>query len=227
MEPHELSKQELNKRDPLKKQGERGSIGEDLSPIAPPEAYAPPGVDKVSPEEMHPLLRSFVDEHTQFKKELQIFEDAIMAVQSNGFTKELDQKIKHFFHFFDLDFVPHSRREERLLFPVLNERLIATGEHSKGHTITTSVDLMEDDHIKAIQLAALAFNFLGLAFRLPDDRSRLVMLDASLEQSKNLIELMRLHMFREDNVLFSSAHKLISKDEFDAIRHESGRIGTQ
>lgn len=42
--------------------------------------------------------------------------------------------------------------------------------------------------------------------------------DAALEQGENLVELLQLHVFREDNVVFSLAHRLISKTEFDEMQ---------
>jgi hemerythrin-like domain-containing protein len=77
---------------------------------------------------------------------------------------------------------------------------------------------MEDEHAKAMQLAAVVVNFLGLVFRLPDRGSGMVVLDAALEQCKNLVELLRLHVFREDNIVFPMAHRLIAPDEFDRMQ---------
>ena len=77
--------------------------------------------------------------------------------------------------------------------------------------------------IKALQLAAVIVNFLGLMFRLPDDKSRLVTLDAALEESKNLIELLRLHVFREDNIILPLAHRLISTAEFEQMQSRTMR----
>lgn len=209
--------QELNQIDPLQKQGEHGVDGKELSPMDPPEAYSPPTLDRVDPTQMHPFLRKFCDEHVVFMEELKVFEEAILSIQKDGFTRELDKKLKAFFNFFDSDFVPHSKREETILFPLLNERLIAHGEHSKGEAPTTAVGLMEDDHLKAVQLAAVILNFLGLGLRLPDERSRLIVLDAALEQGKNMVELLRLHIFREDNIVFPFAHRLIAGNEFNEI----------
>ncbi len=209
----------LNRIDPLRKQPEKGlDDGQGLSPMDPPDAYAPPSLAPVSPAQMHPFLRKFRDEHVPFMEELNAFEETILSIQKTGFTKESDAGLRHFFHFFDQEFTPHSRREEATLFPLLHERLIADGEHSKGEVPTTAIDLLEDEHAKAMQLAAVVLNFLGLAFRLPDERSRLIVLDAALEQGKNLVELLRLHIFREDNVVFSLAHRLISRAEFDQMQ---------
>ena len=213
-----MDPQNLNQIDPLKKQPTQGADGDPMSPMDPPEAYAPPAVKRVSPEEMHPFLRKFTEEHVIFLDELKTFEEAILSIQQTGFTRELDAKLRHFFHFFDSDFVPHSQLEEATLFSLLHQRLIADGEHSKSEVPTTAVDIMKDEHLKAVRLAAVVSNFLGLAFRLPDEKSRLIVLDAALEQGKNLVELLRLHIFREDNIVFASAHQLISETEFDRMK---------
>ena len=171
----------LNRIDPLRKQPERGlDGGKGLSPMDPPDAYAPQSVEPVPAAELHPFLRKFRDEHVPLMEELNAFEEAILAIQKNGYTKESDAKLRHFFHFFDQEFIPQSRREEAALFPLLHQRLIAAGEYGKGSVPTTATDLMEDEHAKAMQLAAVVVNFLGLAFRLPEERSRLIVLDTAL-----------------------------------------------
>lgn len=216
----------LHRIDPLRKQAERGPDGgQGLSPMDPPDAYAPSSIEPVPAEALHPFLRQFRDEHVPFMQELNAFEAAILSIQKNGYTKESDVKLRHFFHFFDREFTPHSRREEAALFPLLRERLIASGEHGSGSVPATATDLMEDEHAKAMQLAAVVVNFLGLVFRLPDERSGMIVLDAALEQGKNLVELLRLHVFREDNVVFSLAHRLISKGEFDEMQSKTAAAG--
>lgn len=209
----------LHRIDPLQKQAEHGlEVAQGLSPMDPPDAYAPSGVEPVPVEAMHPFLRKFRDEHVPFLAELDALEAAILAVQKSGYTKEADAKLRHFFHYLDQEFTPHSRREEATVFPLLRERLIASGEHGSGSVPATATDVMEDEHAKAMQLAAVVVNFLGLVFRLPDERSAMVVLDAALEQGKNLAELLRLHVFREDNVVFPLAHQLISTAEFDQMQ---------
>ena len=214
-----MNAQELKVIDPVRKQSEHG-VGA-LSPMDPPEAYAPPALDPVPPSQMHSFLRTFVDEHQVLMEELRIFEETIVTIQKHGFTKELDGTLRHFFQFYEKVLVPHERREARQLFPLLNKRLIAEGEHSPGETPTTAIDLMDDDHSKAGQLAAVILNFMGLAFRLPDERSKLLVLDAALEQGKNLVELLHLHIFREDNVIFPAAHRLITGVEFDELQSKA------
>lgn len=210
---------QLNRIDLLRKQSERGpDSGAGLSPMDPPDAYAPPGVEPLPAAALHPFLRNFRDQHVPLMEAVNAFEETILSIQKAGYTTESDAALKRFFRFFDQEFARHGRREEATLFPLLHQRLIASGEHGKGTDPATAIDLMKDEHVEAIQLAAVILNFLGLAFRLPDETSRLIVLHAALEQGKNLVELLRLHVFREDNVICSLAHRLISGAEFDAMQ---------
>ena len=90
--------------------------------------------------------------------------------------------------------------------------------HGRRGNVPTATELMEDEHAKAMQLAAVPLNFLGLVFRLTDERSAKIFLDAALEQGKHLIELLRLHVFHEDNIVFPLAHRLIAAAEFDSLQ---------
>ncbi|MDP3980777.1 MAG: hypothetical protein Q8Q33_05125, partial [Chlamydiota bacterium] len=103
------------------------------------------------------------------------------------------------------------------LFPILTKKLIETGEHSHGPNPTTAVDVMEDDHLKAIQLTAVIFNFFKLASQLGDPVSRNLVMDAAIEQSYQLIELLRLHIFREDTIIFPLAHQTIETQELNQL----------
>ncbi len=212
-----MDTQGLNQCDPLKKQPQQGADGGGMNPLDPPDAFAPPALDRVAPKDLHPFLQKLCAEHAVFMEELKGFDEAVADVQKTGYTKDLDARLRRFFNFFERDFIPHSRREEAALFPLLHQRLIADGEHSVTSTPETGIGVMADDHLKAVQLAAVVLNFIGLALRLPDEKSRMIVLDAALEQAKALVELMRLHIFREDNVVFPSAHRLISETELDRM----------
>ena len=207
-----------NQVDPLTRQPEAGVGDGSMSPMDPPEAYAPPGLDRVAPSEMHPFLRQLCEEHALLCEELRVVEEAILSAQKTGFTKKVESTLLGFCQVLGRDFIPHSRQEEVILFPVLHQRLIADGEHSKGRAPTTAVDVMQDDHLKVIQLAAVIVNFLRLGRHLPDESSTLVVRDAALRHAKSLVELLRLHVFREDNIVFCSAHRLISAQELDRMQ---------
>lgn len=80
----------------------------------------------------------------------------------------------------------------------------------------TPVDMMEEDHIKILQTASVCFNLLGMAPRLPQEKSSIVVLDTALEQGKSLIETVRLHIFREDNIILPLSHKHVSSNDIEA-----------
>ena len=84
----------------------------------------------------------------------------------------------------------------------------------------TAIDMLEDDHLKMIQLAAVTLNLLSLSVRLPDQASREVTLDVALEQGSMLVELLRLHIFREDNLLFPMAVRLLNEETLSDMKVE-------
>lgn len=216
----------LRNIDPLKRLVEKQTEKEEFSPMAPPDAYSPPGIEAIPYEKMPAFLQKLMDEHKTCLKQLESFEEILLRLQKNGLVPalEIDAGLKTFFSFLDNNIVRHNLKEEKILFPILQERLLKNGEHSKGEYPKTAVDMLEDDHVKLMQLAAVTFNFLGLAVRLPDAASRAIVLDAALEQGKALVEVLRLHIFREDSVAFSLAVKYISDKEFRKMEKQSAKF---
>ncbi len=212
----------INSNDPLQRKAEKQQENEEFSPMDPPDAYDPPSLEGVSYDEMHPFLQCLMDEHKVISEQLNAFEKALLSIQSDGMSREAHGSLRDFFSFFDQNIVKHNQQEDKFLFPLLNRRVLASGEHGRGSEAVTSVNVMEDDHVKTLQLAAVVFNFFGMAVRLPDPASRLMVLDAALEQGKALVELMKLHIFREDNIVFAQAHRFIFKGEFDEMELRAG-----
>ncbi len=207
----------INKIDPLKRTAEKQSTNEEFSPMDPPDAFMPPNLENISYEDMHPFLQNLMDEHKLFIEKLDNFENTILEIQNEGFSKESAGQLSSFFEYFDQQVVEHNNREEKSIFPLLHERLQEIGEHGTGADTLTAINMMEDDHKKSLQLAAVVFNFFGVALKLPDANSSLIILDLAIEQSKVLIELLRLHIFREDHIVFALANKHILPIEFDSF----------
>ena len=213
--------QNSDEEDPLKRMVEKQTEQEELSPMDPPEAYDPPNLETIPYEKMHPFLQKLRDEHDDYTEKLDTFEEALVQIQQNGVDRGFEEKLRDFFDFFDNEIAKHSQREDKILFPLLHKRLIEKGEHSQGPVSTTSINMLEDDHVEAFQLAALSFNFFGLAARLPDPKSQVIVLDAAINQGKTLVEHLRLHIFREDNVAFTQAQNYITGEELDAMAQEA------
>jgi len=209
----------LKDEDPIKRMVEKESGLDELSPMDPPDAFKPPTVDAVSYEELCPFLQKMMDEHKLFTGELDEFEKTLTEFKNNGWrlSDDIQQSFSKFFELMDNQMVKHHLKEEKILFPLLQKRLIKNEEHSQGGFPKTAVDMLEDDHLKIMQHMTLMFNFLGLAPRLPDLQSAALTFDVATEQGFALIELLKLHIFREENVVFPKTHKYISENEFEAM----------
>lgn len=206
----------MNKSDdPIKRYVEKDSA-EEMSPFDPPDAFDPQNIEPIAYEELHPFLKKLADEHTVFSTVLNAFEEALIKWRENNwrFDEEIDKKFKNFFEFIDEKVPVHNQKEEKDLFPLLNKKLIEIGEHNSKDSTLTGISIMEDEHIKVAQAAAIVFNFLGLGSRLPDQRSKEITFEAAFEQGIAIIETMKLHIFREENILFPQAMKLFDEDEF-------------
>ncbi len=220
-----LDLKRYNEEDPLKRMVEKDSGGPELSPMEPPDisdsSVRPENFDKY-----HDCLKQLVSEHQDFSKKLMDFEKAILFFKENGLQKQegIKDSINNFFGYIDNTVLPHNRLEEKTLFHLLNERLRTNEIYSNDGSENTVVDIMEDDHSKLIQLSALAFNLLGLASRLPDQNSRLIVLDIAIEQSMAMIELLRLHMYREDHIVFDLARQHLTEDELAEIKQQMAKI---
>jgi len=190
--------------------------------------YVPPStIDPVPYEKMPLMIRQFMDEHKKAVEEIDLFEQELLRFKKERWVMDqsMNQAFGRFFSYLDNNILAHNQREEKKLFPLLHKRLLESGEHSayekyfsdEGPNSRTAVELMEDEHVTFIQFSALVFNFLSLASRLPDIRSQSMVSDLAYEQGLQLIEMLRLHIQREDQTLFPLAVNLISEEEFEEM----------
>ncbi|MBV6484023.1 MAG: hypothetical protein KFKLKKLM_00490 [Flavobacteriales bacterium] len=214
----------LKEVDPVKAIGEKDIEidNEELSPMDPPDAYSSYATIELENGELNESLTILKKEHEELAAVLDVFEKSISQFKELGYVlnNEVNDGFKKFFDFFDNHLLPHNRKEEKVLFPVLQKALLSNNEHGTGKNPVTAVDIMEDDHVKFIQLGALTFNLLGLAPRFRDEQSKMFTYDVAYNNAKELIELIRLHIFREDNTLFPLAQKYLSSQQFNQILNE-------
>lgn len=205
--------------DPIKRFVKKDTEGEDLSPFDPPDAYDPQNINPVPYEKMHPFLQKLIDEHKALTSVLNKFEEVLMNWRKNNwtFTAEIDAGLKQFFSFFDEKIPLHNQKEEKKLFPLLHKKLIESDEHNSIDSSVTGINLMEDEHIKVAQAAAIVFNFLGLGSRLPDQRSREITFETAFDQGMAIIETMKLHIYREENILFPQTKHLFTENDLASL----------
>lgn len=214
----------LKEIDPVKGNPEKDIAiqNDELSPMDPPDAYSDYAKIEMDNTQLDESLLLLKKEHEEVIEVLNHFEKVLVQFKELNYelNEEINDGFKKFFDFFDNELLPHNRKEEKTLFPILHKVLLANNEHGTGENPITAVDIMEDDHVKFIQLGALVFNFLGLAPRLRDRQSSIFTYDVAYNNAKELIELIRLHIFREDNTLFPLAQKFISLEDFKTLTLE-------
>lgn len=213
-------KKKLKDEDPILRNVDKDENLEELSAMDPPDAYDKERAIGSDYENMHPFIQGLMDEHKELVDKTVTFDKALVQFKDSGyvFTKEINTAFNTFFVFFDGHIVPHNEKEERYFFRILHDRLIESGEHGTGETPETAVDLMEDDHNKFIQLATLSFNLLGLGSRLRDPESRAITFDLAYNNGIELTEMLRLHIFREDETLFPLAQQLLTEEDFASLK---------
>jgi len=213
-------KKKLKDEDPILRNIDKDENLEEFSAMDPPDAYDKSRVVGADYDHMHPFIQGLMDEHKECVAEIDKFDKTLVAFKESGFmfTREASDEFNAFFKYFDNTIVPHNNKEENYFFRIVHERLIESGEHSTSAEPETAIDLMEDDHNKFIQLATLSFNLLGLGSRLRDLESKAITFDLAYNNGRELAELLRLHIFREDETLFPLAQKLLTEEDFAKIK---------
>jgi len=193
-----------------------------ISPYAPPEAFNPPSKEEEIPfEDLHPFLQEFISEHKDYTKELNAFEATIAMIEGGKVDRQINDRLVQFFTYFDEKIVGHNQEEERYLFTQISKKMKEQGEHSKSDKDFNVIDVLEDDHVKSIQMASVAFNMFALFSRIHDEKSRYIVLDVALNQAKELLELLKVHIFREDTIIFPYAQKNFSNEELTQIQEKT------
>ncbi len=213
-------KKKLKEEDPILRNADKDQNLEEFSAMDPPDAYSKQHTIGSSYELYHPFIKELMDEHKELNEKIESFDKALSGFKESGyqFTKEIIDSFNEFFTFFDNHIQPHNEKEEKHFFRILHERLLESGEHSPDEENPNSaVQLMEDDHNKFIQLATLSFNMLGLATRLPDLNSRGITFDLAYNNGRELVELLKLHIYREDEILFPLAHELLKDEDYHQL----------
>lgn len=209
----------LKNNPPLKRKVEKG-LEEDLpSPMDPPEAYAPPSIEQIPLEKMALPLRQLMGDHEHFLKILSDFDQAFVILKQSQwvFNSETSKVFKDFFRAMDQEIATHTQREEKFLFPILREKLLAAGEHSPMAKPVTPVDVMEADHQRVEQTTSLVFNLLGLAPRMKCVEDRNFIFELAFQQGQEIVEVLKLHIYKENTILFPLAQRLLSEEEFHSL----------
>ncbi len=147
----------------------------------------------------HRLLQK---EHEAILSKLKDFEIIIDALPENPKVIEL----KKIFSFIDLA-ETHHRKEEEILFKSLEE---------KGHEIPTQLFRMDHDDIRKAKEV--------LKEVIEEENIELIKA-LLLFEGKFLIQKMREHIRREDEIIYPLAKQIIEEDEWGRIKKKFDEIG--
>jgi hemerythrin-like domain-containing protein len=172
--------------------------------------------EEIPYEEMHPFLQELIDEHHIYTKELDVLEETIAMIESGKVDREVDDKLRQFFYYFDSQIVNHNKGGEKYLFAGIAQKMT----ENKNENINV-IGALESDHVKSIQMAATAFNMFGLFSRIPDEKTRFIILDIALNQSKELLELLKVHIYREGTMIFPYAQKNFTNVELTQMQQST------
>jgi hemerythrin-like domain-containing protein len=158
---------------------------------------------------MHPA-DTLSQEHRIIEERLDGLEQDVAALRAGApFKREaFDQALDFFRNFAD---GCHHAKEEKLLFPRMQERGVA------GAGGPIAVMLREHDEGRAY-LGAVRENLAAAAQGLAPARA------AVIANSTSYIELLRQHIYKEDNILFRMAHVVLGPDDVADLQREFAAI---
>lgn len=211
----------LQSIDPLKKQSEvsASDMGAGLSPMSPPDYNQPPSAFSVDFDNLHPFIKSLMDEHKELLTQIESFKKVLSDIKFKRKIENIDiNPIKSFLEFFHEEFISHNKKEEQHLFRILDKKLIEAGEHSSGNgQVFTGIKILEDDHIQAIRQGAVLNTLFNLYSSFSDSASMRLVFNEITKNCDELISLLEIHIFREDEIIFGQAQALLSNEELDYI----------
>ena len=163
---------------------------------------APPGHPIRILTEEHKILLEFAQELKECAKGMKEAKDFDSAGE---LMKQLDQITQHL-----KESESHYLREENVLFPYLEKH---------GITQPPAIMWMEHDKIRETKKSI---------YQLLDTHQSMVFQDFAEKLEKaaiSLVEFLSGHFYKENNILFPTALKVIGEDEFKEIRHEFDELG--
>jgi hypothetical protein len=152
--------------------------------------------------EEHKILLKIADELRNLAKEMKEAKDFDSVIEE---MKQLSHITEHF-----KESESHYLREENVLFPYLEKH---------GITQPPAIMWMEHDKIREIKKSL---------YRLTDLRERMAFQDFAKqldETAISLADMLSNHFYKENNILFPTALKVIEENEWKDVRHQFDELG--
>jgi regulator of cell morphogenesis and NO signaling len=158
-------------------------------------------------------FEKLVECHDHIMSRLSLFDQTLTAIEQQralGFRSEKDN-IKMMFDFIDTSIALHTRDEEEGLFPKLRPKL-EEGLPSK-HGGGTPVDVMEEEH-RTVEGVIDRLKDIALLMEKETQPSEVAdLVNEFVGKGRWLVQAYYGHIWKENNVLFPMAERMLSADE--------------
>lgn len=141
-------------------------------------------------------------EHEEGLKHLERLGNAADSIKSNGFSVEAFEEIVDAVRWMNTDVRRHTDREEKYLFPLIER-------HSSNLP-----ELMRGEHR---ELGTAFTQLLDIVREIEEGKVRGSSIYEVVQISYLIVDLMRIHINRENQFLFPLAKKILSVSEYEAL----------
>lgn len=158
-------------------------------------------------------IEELMECHQHVLKQLEALERAGKEVSEKGLSDEARSIYSKFFDFANTSLALHTRDEEQALFPLLTPRICA---HACGaHGGVTPVEVMMSNH-KDVHAAIDVIRTLLELAKKSEDREKLFASEIAVKTGF-IVETMRDHIWKEDNVLYAIARQAMPAEELTEV----------
>ena len=169
-------------------------------------------------------FEKLVECHDHIMSRLSLFDQSLEAIEKQGVVGFLSEKenIKLMFDFIDTSIALHTRDEEEGLFPSLRPKLKAKlSSQSEG---STPVDVMEGEHRMVEGVIARMKGLALLIEKSASSHEVVALIEEFVEKGKWLIQAYYGHIWKENNVLFPMAERLLSAQEKSEVANVMNQL---
>src|ERR1043166_235634 len=159
------------------------------------------GKDRTSPGKAD-LIEVLLEEHAETIENLTRLQHATEYIRTNGFSFEAFMQIGKALRFIGIEIKHHNEKEEKFLFPLM--------DNYPG----TNPQELRNEHR---ELRKLYTRLLEGVEDVEEGRLHANTVREILETSKALIEHLRSHIAKENEILFPMAKRLLSKSELEEL----------
>ncbi len=129
---------------------------------------------------------------------------------SNGDSKKLEKQFIKFKKFVETSLELHTRDEEHALFPILEGKICG---HACGSHGTTPIDVMMQDHKNIHAAIDVISTLLSISKSVRDKK----IVNEIHNRVSFVVNTLRDHIWKEDNVLYPLAEEHLTKEEFKEV----------